>query len=268
VRILSTRWAALAGKAWLETRARFLTGALVTVAVTAFMTLMRPRIVAQWQRDLLEHPEWRNPVWFDDVLRDYSFYLWHYLYQDMLQKTVIVFAVLLGVGGLTREAAYGTVGFTLALPVRRRTLVMTRAAVAALEVLALGALALLTTMVCTLIIGETYTAEHGALHSTLIVAGGCAALAASLALSTAVEGEHAPALIGLATVTLFYFVAQPYTDGETEPPLVRALNFQAVLAGGQGASLTEVRWLGVAVVMMLGLGALLFTIWRSQARDY
>ena len=259
---------ALARKSWLETRARFVTGAVVVTAVCAFMTLLRPRIVRQWRRDLVEHPEWQNPVWFDDVLNDYTFYLWHYLYQDMLQKAVIVFAVLLGVGGLLRELAHGTAGFTLSLPVARRTLLLVRAAVAALEVALLGVLAVLVIAVCTSAIGERYSLVHALVHVALIVAGGLVALAASLAISASVEGEHAPALIGLSCVTLFYFVAQPYTDGEVEPPLVRALNLQSVIAGGPDASLADVRWLGVAIALSLGALAIAYTLTRSARRDY
>jgi len=50
-------------------------------------------------------------------MRDYPFYLWHFVYAEMFQKIWVILAVLLGIGGLSREAAHGTAGFTLSLPV-------------------------------------------------------------------------------------------------------------------------------------------------------
>ena len=221
---------ALAWKAWLETRARFATGLAAVLAVCGFMTLMRPYIVAQWRRDLVEHPEWRNPIWFDDVLNDYSFYLWHYLYDDMLQKTLVIFAVLLGVGGLAREAAAGSAGLTLSLPVGRGRLLAIRAAVSAAELAVLAAVAVAAILTGSLVVGEAYPLGHGILHLALIFAGSLVILAASLTLSACVEGEYAPVLRGLSAVTLFYFLASPYSDGGDQPGLVRALNLAAVMA--------------------------------------
>ncbi|HEX8669685.1 MAG TPA: ABC transporter permease subunit [Allosphingosinicella sp.] len=259
---------ALARKAWLETRARFLVGAAAVVGVAGFMTLMRPEIAAQWRRDLVEHPEWQNPIWFDQVLNDYSFYLWHYLYQDMLQKVLVVFAVLLGVGGLTREAQYGTAGFTLGLPLRRPTVIGVRAAVSAGQLTLLALAAVATIMVGSSIVGEPYPAGHALLHGALMLLGALVALAASLAVSAAIEGEHAPMLIGLSAVSLLYFLAAPYSDGGPEPPVVRALNLPGVMAGGPGAGTADIRWAGVAVAAALAALAFGFACKRSMRRDY
>jgi ABC-type transport system involved in multi-copper enzyme maturation permease subunit len=259
---------AVAWKSWLETRTRFFMGVAAVVFLCGFMTLLRPTIVAQWRRDLVEHPEWQNPIWFNDVLTDYSFYLWHYLYLDMLQKVLVVFAVLLGVGGLTRESQYGTAGFTLSLPAGRGAMLGIRAAVAAAQLAVLALLSVLTIIAGSMLVGEAYPAAHAGFHLALILAGSLVALCASLAISAAVEGEHAPMLVGLSAVSLLYFLAAPYTDGGAEPPLVRALNLSGVMAGGPAAGVADVRWLGLAVCILLGLLALHFAFRRSMSRDY
>ena len=113
-------------KAWLETRTRFYTALVATLGVCAFWTLGHSWIEGNWQRDLIEHPEYNNPAWFLRAMRDYPFYLWHFVYAEMFQKIWVILAVLLGIGGLSREAAHGTAGFTLSLPVSRGTCSNTR----------------------------------------------------------------------------------------------------------------------------------------------
>ena len=263
-----TVWSALTKKAWLETRARFATGAATVILVCAFMVLVRPRMLVQWPLDKIQHPEWRDPPWWDRVHTDYAFFLWHYLYRDMLQKAFMVFAVLLGVGGLTREAAHGTAGFTLSLPVPRQRLLGARAFVGAAEVVALGALSAVTILVTSAIVGVPYSATHAVLHASLIVLGALVLLAGSLWVSSILEGEHAPALVGLTAVGTFNYAMAPYLDGGPVPRAVRALDLVQVMSGGEGAGLADVPWLGASVSLALGAVALALAFRQSVRRDY
>lgn len=260
--------AALGYKAWLETRTRFATGAIVIVAVCAFMVLVHPRMMIQWPLDKIQHPEWHDPLWWDRVHTDYPFFLWHYLYHDMLQKAFMVFGVLLGVGGLAREAEHGTAGFTLSLPVGRRTMVAAQALVGAAEVIALAIVAAVTILLCSLAIGEPYSPLHAFFHAGLIALGALVLLVASLLVSSVVQGEHAPALIGLSAVGMFNFVMAPYTDGGPVGGVVRAFNFVRVMAGGEGAAMTDVPWTGLAISLGLAVVALGASLRMSESRDY
>ena len=264
----ATVWRSLCYKAWLETRTRVATGAIVIVALCAFMVLVHPRMMVQWPLDKIQHPEWRDPPWWDRVHTDYPFFLWHYLYHDMLQKAFMVFAVLLGVGGLAREAAQGTVGFTLSLPVRRRTLVAARAGVGALEIISLGVVAALTILACSIAIGEPYAAQHAFFHAGLIALASLAVLAGSLLLSTVIQGEHAPALVGLAAVGMFNYVMAPYTDGGPVTGTLRAFDFVGVMAGGEGASAADVPWTGLGVIAVATVVALGVAFRMNETRDY
>jgi hypothetical protein len=261
-------WRALLRKDWLETRARFATGAVVVMILCAFMVLVRPRMLVQWPLDKIQHPEWHDPPWWDRVHTDYPFFLWHYLYRDMLQKAFMVFAVLLGVGGLAREASHGTAGFTLALPVSRQTLLATRALVGAAEILALGAIAAGTILLTSAAIGVSYSIAHAVLHSALVAIGALVLLAGSLCVSSVVDGEHAPALIGLAAVGMFNYVMAPYSDGGPAPGVVRALDFVQVMSGGAGASSSDVPWLGLLVSLVIGALAMRYAFHRSASRDF
>ena len=73
-------------KAWLETRTRFYTALLATLGVCAFWTLGHTWIESNWQRDLIEHPEYNNPAWFLRAMRDYPFYLWHFVYAENVSE--------------------------------------------------------------------------------------------------------------------------------------------------------------------------------------
>lgn len=265
---MSSEGRALLYRSWLESRVRFGLGAIVVIAVCAFMTLMRPVIVAQWERDLVEHPEWQNPIWFNDVLKSYPYYLWHYLYQDMLQKVLVVFAVLLGVGGLGREAQYGTAGFTLSLPVRRSTLLLARTLVSLMQLSVLSLVALAVLMAGSAIVGEHYSFGHAALHVSTLTLGASTALGASLAISAVVEGEYAPMLVGLSGVSLFYFSVAPYNDGGPQPVFVRLVNFQGALAGGPGASTRDISLIGLGTALLFAAASLSFAMRRGSRRDF
>ena len=238
------------------------------IILSAFMVLVRPRMLVQWPLDKIQHPEWHDPPWWDRVHTDFPFFLWHYLYRDMLQKAFMVFAVLLGIGGLTREAAHGTVGFTLSLPVSRQKLLATRTVVGALEIIVLGVASAVAILLCAALTHVPYDAAHAFFHSGLIVLGASMLLAGSLCISSALEGEYTPALVGLAAVGMFNYLMAPFIDGAPAPRIVRALNFVQVMSGGQGASVADVPWIGLLISLMIASAAMLYALHRSSTRDF
>ena len=256
-------------KAWLETRTRFYTALLATLGVCAFWTLGHSWIEGNWQRDLIEHPEYNNPAWFLRAMRDYPFYLWHFVYAEMFQKIWVILAVLLGIGGLSREAAHGTAGFTLSLPVSRGTLFRTRALVAVGELLLLMLIALVTIVIGSRVMGLPYPIGHGVTHLATMFGGGLVFLAASLCLTEFVEGEHTPVLIALGGVGLLYFMMQPYIDGAPLDWFAIPFGVPKLMAGP--ADITGVRDIAWAGMFASLTAAALFTalgIRRTQRGDY
>jgi hypothetical protein len=260
-------WRALAWKGWLETRARFFTALLAVVLICAFMALVHPFVIAQWRGELVQHPEWRHPDWFGRALRDYPFFLWHFLYADLLQKAMVVAAVLLGVGGLRREQAHGTAGFTLSLPVPRGRLLLARAAVGAAEVSALALAAGITLVVCSRVIGLGYPLLHAARHLALLTLGGWGWLALSLWISASLEGEQSPALVGLSVVGAAYFLLAPWADGPGAPLWVRALDFPRLMAGG-GEAPGPVSPLGLGICVLVTAALVAGALRPTVCRDY
>jgi len=260
---------ALCHKAWLETRTRFLVAAMITIAVCAFFTLAHTWIENGWERDLIEHPEYDNPAWFLRAMRDYPFFIYHYVYSDFFQKIWVFLAVLLGIGGLSREAAHGTAGFTLSLPISRLRLFATRALVAVAELFALTVIALVAIVLGSWVMRLPYPIDHGLLHLAPLFAGGLVFLAASLCLTEFVEGENTPVVIALGAVGLLYFAMQPYVDGAPLDWFAVPFAIPKLMAGPADIRrVGDVAWGGLVASLA---GAAVFTaigIRRMQRSDY
>jgi len=257
-------------RAWLETRARFLTGAVLVSAVTLFFVAAHPFMIAQWQSDLVLHPEWPEPHWFRRALSDYPFFLWHFLFAELLQNAWVLSAVLLGLGGIAREAVQGTAGFTLSLPVTRRRLLAVRTAVASGELVVLGFLPALLLPLGSAMAGRAYPPGPGIVHSAIMVAGGFGFFGLTVLLSSLMRDEHTPMLIGVSAAALLYFLIQPYAGDAVAPPLwARLLDVPGLMAGPADiASAAHVQWGGLA--LSLGITAVLLaaSFRVCEARDY
>ena len=256
-------------KAWLETRSRFFTAVVATLAVCAFWTLGHGWVQAQWHRDLIEHPEWQYSDWFLRALNDYPFFLWHFVYAEMFQKIWVILAVLLGIGGLSRESAHGTAGFTLALPVSRLTIFGTRALVAVAELVALAVIALVAIVVGSRVMALAYPLHHGISHLAVMFFGGLVFLAASLCVSELVEGEHTPVLVGLGGVGLLYFVMQPYVDGAPVTGLAIPFAVPKLMAGRADITgVGDVVWSGMVASLAAATLFVVLAVRRTRLRDY
>jgi ABC-type transport system involved in multi-copper enzyme maturation permease subunit len=256
-------------KAWLETRTRFFTAAAVTLAVCLFWTLAHTWIENNWQRDLIEHPDYDNPAWFLRAMRDYPFFLYHFVYADMFQKIWVFLAVLLGIGGLSREAAHGTAGFTLSLPVSRLTLFRTRALVATAELFVLTTIALVTIVAGSAVMGLPYPLGHALSHLGMMFFGGLVFLAASLCLVEFVEGEHTATVVLLGGVGLLYFVMQPYVDGAPLDWFAVPFAVPKLMAGPADiANAGAIAWNGLVASLAAAMIFVAAGIRRTQRGDY
>ena len=260
---------ALCRKAWLETRTRFLVAAIVTVAVCAFFTLAHTWIENGWHRDLIEHPEYNNPAWFLRAMRDYPFFIYHFVYADFFQKIWVFLAVLLGFGGLSREAAHGTAGFTLSMPISRVRLFAIRALVAVTELFTLAAIALVAIVIGSWLMRLPYPIDHGVLHLATLFGGGLVFLAASLCLAEFVEGENTPVVISLGAVGLLYFVMQPYVDGAPLDWFALPFAVPKLMAGPPDLTQSgDVAWAGFAASLVAAALCTAIGIRRMQRSDY
>jgi ABC-type transport system involved in multi-copper enzyme maturation permease subunit len=210
---------ALLFRAWLETRRRFLAGCLLLAAMVACAVLRAPETIRFYT---LAHAE--DPL-------SYGEYIWLQLHSGYAQAIWVLCALLLGIGGLRREHAAGTAAFTLALPVRRGSVLASHALVGAAE---LGALALIPALLLPLLsplAGLGYPPAQALRFAATTWGGGLVIFGMGLLLAHLLTGELAAASVGEGALSLWFFIAklpalQPlnvfylmngagYLDGET-----------------------------------------------------
>lgn len=183
-------------KAWLETRGRFL-GAAIVLSLLGLATVARAdATIAGWERF---HAGEAMP---------YALYVWLSLSHGYLQFIWIICAILLGLGGLVREQARGTAGFTLALPVSRAALVWTRAAVGAAQAAALALLPEAMVALLSPLAGYQYSFAQALLFALLIAGGGMVFYALGFLLSHLIAGEYAAPGVGLGLAAAYYVIAK------------------------------------------------------------
>ena len=169
-------------KAWLETRARFLTClATLTIFSAVFVGHAQGLIRPEWHADF-------NRLLF--VTQQFVVIMW------------ILAAVLLGMGGLVREKAIGSASLTLSLPVSRARLLGVRVALGALEAIALGVVPWVTVFITSLLGGMPVAITQVALYVLLLLGGGLVYFAMAIFVSSLIEGEYTAPAVAFGLVLL------------------------------------------------------------------
>lgn len=117
----------------------------------------------------------------------------------------MILAILLGLGGLTRERDHRTIGFTLALPVSRWRLLATRTVVGLAQVVVLAALPAIVIPILSPLIGQGYPSSQAWAFAILWATIGSLIFAMGLLASVLFAGEFtAPvaAIFGLMGYSL------------------------------------------------------------------
>jgi hypothetical protein len=232
--------------------------------------LGNPFILGTWREWQQLHPNEVEQAWIVRATIDYPYFIWHFVFRILLQQLWVLCAVLIGFGGLARESAQGAAGLTLSLPVSRRRLVSVRAAVGGAEIAVLGLIPALVIPSLSIFIEKPYPVGQAISHSLLMVLGGLVFFSLGILLSTAIESEHTPTLIGVAVVTLFYFVLTPYIDeGASEPIWLRLIDASRVMAGPPYLTSTSTYpLLGIFISLLIALGIYYLSLRITEKRDY
>ena len=183
-------------KAWLESRGRFITAAVVLAILGVSTVLRAPATIAGWEA----HHRGET--------MSYALYIWLSLSHGFLQFLWVVAAVILGLGGLRREQANGSSGVSLALPVSRRAHVVSRALTGAGEAAALAFIPGLIVVALSPLAGFHYPLDQALLFAALLVLGGLVFYALGFLLSELIPGEYAAPGIALAVIAAFYVLTK------------------------------------------------------------
>ena len=189
-------------KAWLETRGRFFTG-LALAAIVGFGAIYDFRATER----LLPLVRSIDPSTIDtsgpigaaikeslQAQQTFRGFVWFQWYRQNLTYLVVIFAALLGSGGLLAKSGQATL-FTLSLPVSRNRLIGTRAAVGLAELLALAVVPSLVLPLLAPSIGQSYSLVDVLVHGACMFAVGAVFFSLAALLSNEYSDVWRPVMI-------------------------------------------------------------------------
>ncbi len=189
-------------KAWLETRGRFL-GGLALSLIVGFGVIYDFRATER----LLPLIRTMDPAALDtsgpiggalkeSIAAQQSFrgFVWWQWYRQNLTYLVVIFAALLGAGGLLAKSGGATL-FTLSLPVTRNRLLGTRAAIGLAELLALAVVPSLVLPLLAPSIGQSYSVTDVLVHGLCMFVVGSVFFSLAALLSNDYTDTWRPVLI-------------------------------------------------------------------------
>ena len=241
-------------KAWLESKARFTASAIVLTILGISTVLRAPATIAGWER--IHRGEQMS----------YPLYIWLSLPHGFLQFLWVIAAVVLGLGGLLREDALGSSGFSLSLPVSRRRHVLTRATVGAVEAIALGFIPGLIVVLLSPLIQRSYPLSQALMFGTMFVLAGLIFYALGFFLSHIVRGEYAPPAVALAAIAAFYvFTKLPQFEFLN---VFDAMDGKKVLVGRTFYLGSEFPVAAITASLIVATVLILLSIVRVSGRDF
>ncbi len=249
-------------KHWLETRFRFFIGLALLAGFSAMMVLTEPLIGSALES--FQDPGGRIGEFLREqveIAKTYDGYVWQQWFGKNLLMGWILFATLIGVGGIVTESSRGTALFTLSLPVTRRRLLAVRAATGAVELALLALVPSLLIPLFSLLIDESYSLAKVIVYVLMMIIGGAVFYAFSILLSTIFSDQVKPLIIGIAvafilsTVTMLFKEFAPYS----------ILN---IMSGGSYFRTGELPWVGLGVSLAVA-GAMFYLSLRIvERRDF
>ena len=251
-------------KAWRETRGRFVAGLIILTVVagakvyeytlTQRMMPLAESVVAGAGNSPLERAI-REAI---EMQREFRGFIWFNGFRDILAQMAVLFAVLLGCGGLMTEARKGSALFTLSLPVTRRQLLGARTATGLAQCFAIAMIPPLAIPLLAPAVGQQFSIVDALAHGLCLFF--VAALFYSLAafLSTMFGDFWRPMLIAfvVACIAALAQVVAP------EFGLFRVMSGEAYFRNG------TLPWMGFMTTAVLASALLYSAAETLERRDF
>ena len=204
-------------KAWRESRVRFLLSAVALAVICASFVFFRVDASSG----------------IGDEPLSYAVYIWRNTYKGYLRELFMILTILLGLGGLAPERDHRTVGFTLALPVSRWRLLVTRVLVGFAEVILLATVPAVVLPILSPLVGQAYPSAQAWSFTILWATVGSLIFAMSVLASVVLGGEFTAPIAALLGLVSYSFLA--------DRPLVERhlVDIHDVMSGTNMAYFTE-----------------------------
>jgi ABC-type transport system involved in multi-copper enzyme maturation permease subunit len=195
-------------KAWLETQWRFITALLILTVLAG--AKVYEYVVAQRVMPLAESvlsgtdnsplgAAIRDAV---AVQREFRGFIWYNGFRDNLTQMGVLFAVLLGCGGLLAEAKKGSALFTLSLPVTRAQLLGARVGTGLAQCLAIAMVPPLVIPLLAPAVGQNFSVVDALAHGLCLFFVGALFFSLASFLSTLFGDIWRPLLIAVFVACL------------------------------------------------------------------
>jgi len=249
----SASWLALLWKAWRESRNRYFASLGVLVILVGYAVLSGPQFL---EGIAINHPE--EPL-------AYSGYIWVSLFDFYLQGFWIACAFVLGLGGIWRERATGVAAFTLSLPVTRKRLVLTRAAVAIVEAFLIALLPCLLIPLLSAMNGYRYPLAQSLTFGFLLAVGGLVFVCFSLLLSSLFEGEYTAFVLGICAMATAFFAFKARS--------IHRWSIFDLMSGARHIDpsthlLKSLPWVGLSISLLISFLLLSTSIQITRSRNF
>jgi ABC-type transport system involved in multi-copper enzyme maturation permease subunit len=193
-------------------------------------------------------------------------------YIGILRNIFILLTILLGLGGFLRERSYGTIAYTLALPVRRRGFVAARAIVGLAELSALALTPALLLPIFSRWAHHPYPMTSQTLKfAVLWIACGALFFAFGLLLSTFVPGDYPAAAASL--ISLFaYLIFLEFVPLEKYPSFdlydVMAAWHMPYFSGRDSCFVTYLPWGTLSIIVLLAAATVALAGYIVERQDF
>jgi ABC-2 type transport system permease protein len=205
-----------------------------------------------------------------DAPMTYVAYIWKSVYNSIGRDIFIILSIILGSGSLLQERAHGTAGFTLALPVSRRSIVYTRAVIGYLGVLVIAAVPIVVVPLVSGYVGEQYPIAQNIGFFFLWAACGAVFYGVTFLLAHRLEGDYISVLLAIPLLMLYGVLLNlPWLSR------LRMLNIFHVINGEDMPFFNEARhlliaplpWLSLAIMLAVSAVFITFAARRIQSLD-
>lgn len=192
-------------KAWLETRWRFISALLILTMLagsSVFSYLATSQLLGD-VRALNMSPvaestglarTIREAI---ETQKDFRGFIWYRNFRDNLSNLGVLFAILLGCGGLVSESSKGSALFTLSLPVTRRRLFNIRAGAGLAQCFAIAMVPPIAISIVAPAIGQRFSIVDALAHGVCLFAVGAVFYSLASFLSAIFADIWRPLLIAL-----------------------------------------------------------------------
>lgn len=251
-------------KSWLDTRWRFIAGFAVMVCSAAGGVMLYPEV-----RQMMPLAAGVDvPGWVGDEIRkaidlsgSFDGYVWLQWNKQNMAQMGTLFAVLLGAGGVFAAGTGGGAFYTLALPVSRRQLILTRAAMGLIELLGITILSSLVLPLLAPSVGESYPLVDALAYGLCGFIGCSVFFSLTLLLATVFADVWRPVLIGIAIAALVG-LGELFLEGKLTFGIFRTVHAETYFRTG------GLPWLGM-LACAAGSAALIYAaVLNIERRDY